>query len=121
VDDGEAFRAMRRMARVEGMSMEPAAAVAFAGLDRLLADGTIAADDVVVVNCSGHTFPAEKHILEDQYVLDLEFGEVGVEPAHIQLEEGLGAALERLDEQVTTIAVIDDNAQDSRLIRRLLQ
>ncbi len=90
VDDGEAFRAMRRMARVEGMSMEPAAAVAFAGLDRLLADGTIAADDVVVVNCSGHTFPAEKHILEDQYVLDLEFGEVGVEPAHIQLEEGLG-------------------------------
>lgn len=121
VDDGEAFRAMRRMARIEGMSMEPAAAVAFAGLDKLLADGTIAADDVVVVNCSGHTFPAEKHILEDQYVLDLEFGEVGVAPAHIQLEEGLGAALERLDEQVTTIAVIDDNAQDSRLIRRLLQ
>ncbi|WP_119069035.1 pyridoxal-phosphate dependent enzyme [Aggregatilinea lenta] len=121
-DDGAAFRAMRRLARVEGYSMEPAAAVAFAGLETLLADGTIGADDVVVVNCSGHTFPAEKHILEDQYVLDLEFGAAGGgEPSHIQLEDGLGAALERLDEQVTTIVVIDDNAQDSRLIRRLLQ
>jgi threonine synthase len=121
VDDGAAFRAMRRLARVEGYSMEPAASVAFAGLEALVADGTIKPDDVVVVNCSGHTFPAEKHILEDQYVLDLEFGAVGGEPSHIQLEDGLGAALERLDEQVTTIVVIDDNAQDSRLIRRLLQ
>ena len=120
-DDGAAFRAMRRLARVEGYSMEPAAAVAFAGLETLLADGTIGPDEVVVVNCSGHTFPAEKHILEDQYVLDLEFGAAGAEPSHIQLEDGLGAALERLDEQVTTIVVIDDNAQDSRLIRRLLQ
>jgi CheY-like chemotaxis protein len=33
----------------------------------------------------------------------------------------LGAAFERLDEQVTTVVVIDDNPQDSRLIRRLLQ
>lgn len=120
VSDGDAFRAMRRMARVEGLSMEPAAAVAFAGLERLLADGTIQPDETVVVNCSGHTFPAEKHILEDQYVLDLEFGEQGSEK-HTQLEEGLGAALERLDEQVTTVVVIDDNPQDSRLIRRLLQ
>ena len=35
--------------------------------------------------------------------------------------DGLGAALQRLDEQVTTIVVIDDNPMDSRLIRRLLQ
>jgi CheY-like chemotaxis protein len=35
--------------------------------------------------------------------------------------DGLGAALKRLDEQVTTIVVIDDNPMDSRLIRRLLQ
>ncbi len=58
-----------------GMSMEPAAAVAFAGLERLIKDKVIGPDDRVVVNCSGHTFPAEKHILEDQYVLDLQFGE----------------------------------------------
>jgi CheY-like chemotaxis protein len=113
---------MRRMARVEGFSMEPAAAVAFAGLEKLIEQGVIHTDETVVVNCSGHTFPAEKHILEDQYVLDLQFGnEVGGSASHTQLEEGLGAALERLDEQVTTIVVIDDNPQDSRLIRRLLQ
>jgi threonine synthase len=122
VSDGEAFRVMRRMARVEGFSMEPAAAVAFAGLEKLIEQGVIHTDETVVVNCSGHTFPAEKHILEDQYVLDLQFGnEVGGSASHTQLEEGLGAALERLDEQVTTIVVIDDNPQDSRLIRRLLQ
>jgi threonine synthase len=122
VADGEAFRAMRRLARVEGLSMEPAAAVAFGGLEKLIADGVIGKDDTVVVNCSGHTFPAEKHILEDQYVLDLQFSESGTSDAgHTQLEEGLGAALERLDEQVTTVVVIDDNPQDSRLIRRLLQ
>jgi threonine synthase len=121
VSDGEAFRAMRRMARVEGYSMEPAASVAFAGVERLIADGVIGKDETVVVNCSGHTFPAEKHILEEQYVLDLQFGQDDASASHKQLEEGLGAALERLDEQVTTVVVIDDNPQDSRLIRRLLQ
>ncbi len=124
VSDGEAFRAMRRMARTEGISMEPAAAVAFAGLEKLVQEGYIHPDEIVVVNCSGHTFPAEKHILEDQYVLDLELGEQNLAPSTApatQIEEGLGAALERLDEQVTTIVVIDDNPHDSRLIRRLLQ
>ncbi|MBN2305712.1 MAG: pyridoxal-phosphate dependent enzyme, partial [Anaerolineae bacterium] len=121
VSDGEAFRAMRRLARVEGYSMEPAASVAFAGLERLVSDGVIGKDERVVVNCSGHTFPAEKHILEEQYVLDLQFGADDTSRSHKQLEEGLGAALERLDEQVTTVVVIDDNPQDSRLIRRLLQ
>jgi threonine synthase len=121
VPDGDAFRAMRRMARVEGMSMEPAASVAFAGLERLIKDRVIGPDERVVVNASGHTFPAEKHILEDQYVLDLQFGEDDTRANHKQLEEGLGAAFERLDEQVTTVVVIDDNPQDSRLVRRLLQ
>lgn len=122
VPDGDAFRAMRRLARMEGISMEPAAAVAFAGLEHLIASGAIGADETVVVNCSGHTFPAEKHILEDQYVLDLEFEQTRVETsAHTQIVEGLGAAFERLEEQVTTVVVIDDNPQDSRMIRRLLQ
>ncbi|MCC7450210.1 MAG: pyridoxal-phosphate dependent enzyme [Anaerolineae bacterium] len=116
VDDGQAFRAMRRVARTEGFSVEPATAVAFAGLEKLLALGYIQPDETVLINCSGHTFPAEKHILEDQYVLDLELGSAAVQ----QQEEGLGAALERLDEQITTIVIIDDNPQDSRLIRRLL-
>ncbi len=115
-DDGEAFRAMRRVARIEGFSVEPATAVAFAGLEKLLASGQIRPTETVLLNCSGHTFPAEKHILEDQYVLDLELGGSGA-----QASEGLSAALERLDEQIKTVVVIDDNPQDSRLIRRLLQ
>jgi threonine synthase len=117
VDDGQAFRAMRRIARTEGLSVEPATAVAFAGLEKLIALGTIGADETVLINCSGHTFPAEKHILENQYVLELELGT----SAPHQHEEGLGAALERLDEQIKTVVVIDDNENDSRLIRRLLQ
>ncbi|MDZ4765039.1 MAG: pyridoxal-phosphate dependent enzyme [Chloroflexota bacterium] len=117
-DDGQTFRAMRNVARTEGYSVEPATAVAFAGLEQLIASGTIRPDEVVVINCSGHTFPAEKHILEDQYVLELQLGSVAT--PH-QQEEGLGAALERLDEQIRTVVVIDDNPNDSRLIRRLLQ
>ncbi len=116
-DDGEAFRAMRRLARVEGLSVEPATAVAFAGLEKLITLGTIGGDETVLINCSGHTFPAEKHILEDQYVLDLELSGTGESRA----QEGLSAALERLDEQIRTVVVIDDNPNDSRLIRRLLQ
>ncbi|HLY26169.1 MAG TPA: pyridoxal-phosphate dependent enzyme, partial [Aggregatilineales bacterium] len=116
VDDGQAFRAMRRVARTEGLSVEPATAVAFAGLEKLVALGTIHPDETVLINCSGHTFPAEKHILEDQYVLELEPGSAAPEP-----REGLVAALERLDEQIKTIVVIDDNPLDSRLIRRLLK
>lgn len=122
VSDGEAFRAMRRLARAEGYSMEPATSVAFAGLEKMVAEGLVKSDDWIVVNCSGHTFPAEKHVLEDQYVLDLQLGQKDDSASHdTQIEEGLSAALERLDEQVTTVVVIDDNPQDSRLIRRLLQ
>jgi CheY-like chemotaxis protein len=36
-------------------------------------------------------------------------------------EEGLDAAIRKLDEQVTSILIVDDNATDRRLIRRLLQ
>ncbi|MEM7033768.1 MAG: pyridoxal-phosphate dependent enzyme, partial [Chloroflexota bacterium] len=117
VEDGEAFRAMRRIARTEGFSVEPATSVAFAGLQNLLADGHIQAGERVVVNCSGHTFSAEKHTLESQYVLHLD------SPSVIQKSnaEGLETALKILDEQVTTVVVIDDNPHDTRLVRRLLE
>lgn len=121
VEDGDTFDAMRQLASKAGFSVEPATAVAFAGLACMLKDGTIAPDESVVVNLSGHTFPAESHILGDQYVLNLELSAtIGAEVAHEQVE-GLGAALRRLDEQVTTIVVVDDNPNDRRLIRRLLQ
>lgn len=118
VSDGEAFRAMRRVARAEGFSVEPAASVAFAGLETLRARHHIEADACVVVNCSGHTFSAEKHALEDRYTFTLDLGRSRVRAGG---SEGLGAALEGLDEQVTTVVVIDDNPDHSRLIRRLLQ
>jgi threonine synthase len=126
VSDGETFRAMRRVARVEGFSVEPAASVAFAGLEKLFAADYVQPNDRIVVNCSGHTFSAEKHALEDRYVLHLNTGIPNTATAppdgvKSPSQEGLAAALEKLDEQITTIAVIEDNPHDSRLIRRLLQ
>lgn len=125
IEDGETFRAMRQIASRGGLSVEPATAVAFAGLERLLEEGTIGADETVVINCSGHTFPAESHILGDQYeryILDLEVSRHSEVNGHIAPQaDGLGAALQNLDEQVTTIVIVDDNPNDRRLIRRLLQ
>ena len=117
VSDGEAFRAMRHIARTEGFSVEPATSVAFAGLDKLVSEGHIQPDETVVINSSGHTFSAEKHALEDQYVFDLQ---LDTDKNALNFSEGWGAALEHLDEQVTTILIIDDDPQDSRLIRKLL-
>jgi threonine synthase len=82
----------------------------------------------VVVNCSGHTFSAEKHALEDRYVFHLQMTlpeeKQPADSASAALsnysKDGLISTLEQLDEQITTIAIIDDNPHDSRLIRRLL-
>jgi threonine synthase len=117
VSDAEAFTAMRRLAKTEGMAVEPAAAVAFAGLEKLLKNGIISADETVVVNCTGHTFPVEKHVLGDQFAVDVHLSE-GQTPAP---REGLQAALENLDEKTTTVLLIDDNEDDALLIRRLLE
>src|SRR6266498_480214 len=62
VTDAEAFAAMRSLAKSEGMAVEPATAVAFAGLEKMRANGIIRDDELVVVNCTGHTFPVEKHV-----------------------------------------------------------
>jgi threonine synthase len=120
IEDGQTFDAMRRLASKAGFSVEPATAVAFAGLERMLAEGIIKPHETVVINCSGHTFTAESHILGDQYVLDLKLNE-GEGTAERAQEEGLDAAIRILDEQVTSILVVDDNPTDRRLIRRLLQ
>ncbi len=117
VTDAEAFAAMRSLARSEGMAVEPATAVAFAGLEKLLKSGVIGVDERVVVNCTGHTFPVEKHVLGDQFAVDVHLSE-DQSPAP---REGLQAALENLDERATTVLLIDDNADDALLIRRLLE
>lgn len=117
VTDGEAFEAMRNLAKTEGYSVEPATAVAFAGLEKMITAGIIAASETVIVNCSGHTFPVEKYIISEDMVLSVSL-DAGHEPD--APTEGLGAALSQLDEQITTIVIIDDNPVDTRLIKRLL-
>lgn len=116
VEDGDAFNAMRHLAARAGLSVEPATAVAFAGLEQMLKGGTIAPGEVVVVNATGHTLPAESHILGNEYVVSLESD--GDEAA---AETDIAAALESLDEKVTTVLVVDDNNNDRRLMRKLLR
>ncbi len=116
VSDEEAFRAMHVMAKLDGISMEPAAAMAFAGLFKLLSEGVIRRDEVVVVNCSGHTFPVEKHLLGETWARTVE-----VPTEAPALEDGLLSSLEQLDRSVHRIAILEDDPGASRLLRRILQ
>jgi threonine synthase len=116
VSDEETFRAMHVMAKLDGISMEPAAAVAFAGLFKLLSKGVIRRDEIIVVNCSGHTFPVEKHLLGDEWART-----VDVSTETLVVEEGLLGSLGQLDEQVRTVAIIEDDPQATLLLRRILQ
>lgn len=117
VTDAEAFAAMKSLAKSEGMAVEPATSVAFAGLEKLIKQGTINPDESVVVNCTGHTFPVEKHVLGDQWAVDVHLSKDQTSAPR----EGLQAALENLDETTTTLLLIDDNEDDALLIRRLLE
>jgi threonine synthase len=117
--DEEAFEAMRLLARVDGLSVEPATAVAFAGLFKMVRSGAIKPDDVVVVNCSGHTFPVEKHILGDQWARQVDVSKAG---RTVSLpEEGLLSALEQVEAHISRVVVIEDKPEAARLISRILQ
>ena len=117
VTDLEAYSAMRALAKSEGMAVEPATAVAFAGFEKLSKEGKIGKDERVVINCTGHTFPVEKHVLGDQWAVDVHLSK----DQSAAPREGLQAALENLDEKTTTVLLIDDNDNDALLIRRLLE
>lgn len=147
VDDQASFRAMRVMAQLEGLSMEPAAAVACAGLIKMVQDQTIGPNETVVVNASGHTFPIEKQILENEIIKShtrvqslerhvVETVELDTpqpvsanqdaRPATVSKpepvpREGLLTALERLDDRVQSIAIIEDEPDARVLLRRILQ
>jgi threonine synthase len=129
VDDQASFRAMRVMAQLEGLSMEPASAVACAGLIQMIQEQIIHPNEFVVINASGHTFPVEKQILENEIIkshtrvqeLEKEVVE-GSKSETIPLrQEGLLAALERLDERVQSIAIVEDEPDARVLLRRILQ
>ncbi len=118
VSDGDAFRAMHVMAQMEGISMEPAAAIAVSGFLKMVNQQLIKPDETVVINCSGHTFPVEKHLLDERRVHALD-------PLTDRLDPGTGegvlTALDKLDGRVKSIAIIEDDPGAARLLRRILQ
>jgi threonine synthase len=118
VTDEEAFRATHIVAKMEGISLEPAASVAFAGLFKLVRQKVIQPEDVVVVNASGHTLPIDREILGDGWETEVSI------PGAVETEmprEGLLAALNRLDVRLRKVVVVDDDPNAIRLIRRILQ
>lgn len=117
VSDEEAFRAMHVLAKMEGISAEPAAGVAFAGLFKLIRSGVIKPTDVVVVNCTGHTLPAEPFLLGENWASSVVF------PAKTETpQEGLLSALNRVaPARFPRIVIADDSEEARRLIRRILQ
>lgn len=118
VSDEEAFRAMHVLAKMEGLSTEPAAAVAFAGLFKLVRSGQIKPGDTIVVNCTGHTMPAEEMVLGSNWTRNVEFPERKAETP----QEGLLSALNQVaPDRFPRVAIIDDTAEARRLIRRILQ
>lgn len=117
VSDEDAFRAMHVLAKMEGISAEPAAAVAFAGLFKLIRAGVIKPSDTVVVNCTGHTLPAESFVLGDNWSHDVKFPSKEETP-----QEGLLSALTQVaPERFPKIAIVEDTPEARRLIRRILQ
>ncbi len=120
VSDEEAFRAMHILAKMEGMSIEPASAVAFAGLIKLVRAGVVLPNDVVVVNCTGHTIPIEGTVLGEGWGRDVVLP-VGSE-ADSTPQEGLLAALSKVtDDRFPNVLIVDDTEEARRLIRRILQ
>ncbi len=124
VSDEDGFRAMHQLAKLEGLSMEPGAAVAFAGVIKLIRSGVIGPDETVVINCTGHTFPVEPEVLGQQWWRDWESIDTPAQTGSLTAAaetEGMPAALSRIDARVRSIAILEDNADSARLMRRVLQ
>ncbi len=120
VSDEDAFRAMHVLAKMEGISAEPAAGVAFAGLFKLVRAGIIKPTDTVVVNCTGHTVPAEQFLFGEGWTRDVDLREKAEQSPTPQ--EGLLSALNNVTpNRFSRVAVVDDTPEARRLIRRILQ
>lgn len=117
VTDEEAFRAMHYLAKMEGLSVEPASAVAFAGLVKLVRTGQIQPQETVVINCTGHTMPIERNILGEGWSRNV----VSPQSMEENTEEGLLAALSQIStDRFPRILIADDNAEVRQLLRRIL-
>ncbi len=118
--DEEAFQAIRLLARTDGVSVEPATGVTFAGLFKLVQQGIIKPDDVVVVNVSGHTLPVEKTILGEQWQKLVDLSDTQ-ESIALPPEKSLVDAIDTVDGQNKQIVVIEDNEAAARLMSRILE
>jgi threonine synthase len=119
VSDAEAYRALHFLAKMEGLSIEPASGVAVAGLIKMVRSGQITASQSVVVNVSGHTMPVEQDILGNDGAKNVV---MPAKKADENAEEGLLAALTRVtSDRYSTVAIVDDNPDVRRLVRRILQ
>ena len=99
--------------------LEPAAAVAFAGLFKLVRAGIIKPTDTVVVNCTGHTVPAEQFLFGEGWTRDVDLQRPGFAPTP---QEGLLSALNNVTpNRFPRVVVVDDTSEARRLIRRILQ
>jgi threonine synthase len=116
--DEEAFNAIRILARTDGISVEPATGVTFAGLFKMVRAGVIKPDDVVVINCSGHTLPVEKTILGEQWQQLVDMSTAS--PTPVLPEATLVEALDQVNARARRVAVIEDNQEAARLISRLM-
>jgi threonine synthase len=117
--DEEAFNAIRVLARLDGISVEPATGVTFAGLIRMVRKGIIKPDDVVVVNVSGHTLPVEKSILGEKWqkILDLS---AAATTAPVP-EDDLKYVVSQMEGALRRVVVIEDNESAARLMSRILE
>jgi threonine synthase len=120
VSDEDSFRAMHVLAKMEGISAEPASGAAFAGLFKLVRSGVIKSTDTVVVNCTGHTLPAEQFLFGENWTRDVDLlpkAEQSPTP-----QEGLLSALNNVTpNRFSRVVIVDDSPEARRLIRRILQ
>jgi len=122
VTDDEAFRAMHIVAKMEGLSIEPATAVAFAGMINMVRSGQIKSDEIVVINCTGHTVPVEQEVIGDDWARDAQHPVDGISEEVSVPEDGLLAALNRVSaDRYPRVVIVDDHQHVRRLIRRILQ
>jgi threonine synthase len=116
--DEDAFSAIRVLARYEGISVEPATGVTFAGLFKLVQRSIIKPDDVVVVNISGHTLPVERDILGEKWQKIVDMSTTPRAPS---------VPLDRFSKMISTmgrlrrVLVIEDNESAARLMSRILE
>ncbi|MEK6223043.1 MAG: pyridoxal-phosphate dependent enzyme, partial [Chloroflexota bacterium] len=121
VSDEDAFRAMHILAKMEGISVEPATGVAFAGLIKMVRAGQIKPTDVIVINCTGHTVPVEQSVLGEGWAQSVDYP-VSVGEAEKVPQDGLLAALNNVtSERYPRIVIVDDHSDVRQLVRRILQ